>query len=157
MRITITTIICKCTYDDPRPYPIQLLNLVGGSLPPLTVFACGFSARVSPPHTRTARCRRIRLLSAVAPVQSLDGKDSEGISGNSCLPCQCFGSWSLDRVYAFAWLFPARSLRPPTHGKGGLPCRSNHLWGPARVAVSGTSMERPDSTCHPGLVGNCYS
>ena len=33
------------------------------------------------------------------------------------LPCQCFGPWSLDKVYAFAWFFPARPLRPPTHGE----------------------------------------
>ena len=30
-------------------------------------------------------------------------------------------------------------------------------WGPARVVVRGASVERPDSTCHPGLVENCYS
>ena len=42
------------------------------------------------------------------------------------LPCQCFEPWSLNRVYAFAWFFPARPLRSPTHGEGHLPGRRRH-------------------------------
>ena len=146
----------KYTYDDPQPDPIRFWS--PGPSPALTVFPRGFFAGECPLHARTARRRRIRPLSAVALARSLDVEIYEGISENPCpvsvlahdLSTGCMGSRGSSRHVL-------SDLRPM--GRVNYPAgRLSPLWGPARVAVSGTSMEHPDSTCHPGLliVDNCH-
>ena len=60
---------------------------------------------------------------------SLDVDTYQEISDNPCPVSECCGPWSLDRVFAFAWFFPVRPLRPPTHGEGHLRGRHRHCGG----------------------------
>ena len=82
----------------------------------------------------------------------LSSTKDEGISENPCpvsVLAHGFSTGCMDSRGSFRHvLADLRPLRGPAT-RPALP-----LWGPARVAVSGTSMERPDSTCHPGLLEN---
>ena len=88
-----------------------------------------FRRRGVPPPRLNRPAWRVCPLSAMATARSLDVEIYEGIS-DKFLPCRCFGPWSLDRVRVFAWFFPARPLRSPTHGQGHLPgCVDGCIWG----------------------------
>ena len=93
----------------------------------------------------------IRPLSPVATSRSFDVEIYDGISESSCPVSVLAHECVCTRVVIPGMFSPTSD---PWAGSATRPTWS--LWGLTRVAVTVSSMERPDRPCHPGFVVISY-
>ena len=145
-------LVYKYTYNNPQPYPIHSWSADLSRLWPSSRAVC------SPRHSSsTPEALGVGGSASSAPWRPREALMLRSTKESPKIPALSVFWAMVSRQSVYIRMVLSGTSSPTSNPLGGSPTRpASPLWGPSRVVVSRTPMERPDSTCHPDLVENCH-